>query len=240
MFNKRLTALLCTTVMVGSLAVGCGAKDNSSKITISGSTSVGPTMEILAEAYEKNNDVKIEIQQVGSSAGIKNTIDGTSDLGMSSRDLKDEEAQAVDATEIALDGIAVVTNKDNPVSDLTLEQVKDIFTGKITNWKEVGGEDAQIVLVSREEGSGTRDGFQDILGFESADLVKDAQICDGSGAVKSTIEGVGRIASCASCAFLFRLSPAGLPQNFSPYCSLMYCSAASSASREIRVESVLR
>ena len=108
---------------------------------------------------------------------------------MSSRDLKDEEAQAVDATEIALDGIAVVTNKDNPVSDLTLEQVKDIFTGKITNWKEVGGEDAQIVLVSREEGSGTRDGFQDILGFESADLAKDAQICDGSGAVKSTIEG---------------------------------------------------
>ena len=189
MFNKRLMALLCTTVMVGSLAVGCGAKDNSSKITISGSTSVGPTMEMLAEAYEKNNDVKIEIQQVGSSAGIKNTIDGTSDLGMSSRDLKDQEAKEVDATEIALDGIAVVTNKDNPVSDLTTEQVKDIFTGKITNWKEVGGEDAQIVLVSREEGSGTRDGFQDILGFESADLVKDAQICDGSGAVKSTIEG---------------------------------------------------
>lgn len=190
MFKKRIAALLCATIMVSGLATGCGAKDNSSKITISGSTSVGPTMEVLAEAYQKNNaDVKIEIQQVGSSAGIKNTIDGTSDLGMSSRDLKDEEAQAVDATEIALDGIAVVTHKNNPVSDLTTEQVKDIFTGKITNWKEVGGNDAPIVLVSREEGSGTRDGFQDILGFESADLSKDAQICDGSGAVKSTIEG---------------------------------------------------
>ena len=189
MFNKRLMALLCSTVMVGSLAVGCGAKDNSSKITISGSTSVGPTMEILAEAYEKNNDVKIEIQQVGSSAGIKNTIDGTSDLGMSSRDLKDEEAQAVDATEIALDGIAVVTNKDNPVSDLTLEQVKDIFTGKITNWKEVGGNDAPIVVVSREDGSGTRDGFQENVGFESEELTKDAQISDGSGNIKSIVEG---------------------------------------------------
>lgn len=193
MFKKRLVALLCGAVVVSGLAVGCGSGDDekggTSKITVSGSTSVGPTMEVLAGEYEKNNDVKIEVQQVGSSAGIKNTIEGTSDLGMSSRDLKDEEAQSVDGTQIAIDGIAVVTHKDNKVTDLTIDQVKDIFTGKITNWKEVGGEDAQIVLVSREEGSGTRDGFQDILGFESADLSKDAQICDGSGAVKSTIEG---------------------------------------------------
>ena len=146
-------------------------------------------MEVLAEVYEKNNDVNIEVQQVGSSAGIKNTIDGTSDLGMSSRDLKDEETKEVDGTQIAIDGIAVITNTANKVTNLTSEQVKDIFTGKITNWKEVGGEDAQIVVVSREDGSGTRDGFQDILGFESDELTKDAQICDGSGNVKSTVEG---------------------------------------------------
>ena len=146
-------------------------------------------MEVLAQEYEKNNDVKIEVQQVGSSAGIKNTIDGTSNLGMSSRDLKYEEAQSLDETQIAIDGIAVVTNTENKVSDLTMDQVKDIFTGKITNWKEVGGEDAQIVVVSREEGSGTRDGFQEIVGFESDALTKDAQICDGSGNVKSTVEG---------------------------------------------------
>lgn len=193
MFKKKIMALLCGAVMVSGLVVGCGSGNSSegdvAKITISGSTSVGPTMEVLAEAYQKNNDVKIEVQQVGSSAGIKNTIEGTSNLGMSSRDLKDEEAQSVEGTQIAIDGIAVVTNKNNKVQDLTVEQVKDIFTGKITNWKEVGGSDAQIVVVSREEGSGTRDGFQDILGFESEELTKDAQISDGSGNVKSTVEG---------------------------------------------------
>lgn len=193
MFKKKIVALLCGVVMVSGLAVGCGSGSSSegdtAKITISGSTSVGPTMEVLAEAYQKNNDVKIEIQQVGSSSGIKNAIDGTSDLAMSSRDLKDEEAQNLDETKMAIDGIAVVTNKANKVKDLTIEQVRDIFTGKITNWKEIGGEDAQIVVVSREEGSGTRDGFQDILGFESGELIKDAQICDGSGNVKSTVEG---------------------------------------------------
>lgn len=193
MFKKKIVALLCGAVMVSGLVVGCGSGGSSegdtAKITISGSTSVGPTMEVLAEAYQKNNDVKIEIQQVGSSAGIKNTVDGTSNLGMSSRDLKDEEAQSLDETQIAIDGIAVVTNTANKVKDLTTAQVKDIFTGKITNWKEVGGEDAPIVVISREEGSGTRDGFQDILGFESEELTKDATICDGSGNVKSTVEG---------------------------------------------------
>lgn len=192
MFKKRLVVLLCGAVIISGLVVGCGsgsAEGDTAKITISGSTSVGPTMEVLAEVYEKNNDVNIEVQQVGSSAGIKNTIDGTSDLGMTSRDLKDEETKEVDGTQIAIDGIAVITNTANKVTNLTSEQVKDIFTGKITNWKEVGGEDAQIVVVSREDGSGTRDGFQDILGFESDELIKDAQICDGSGNVKSTVEG---------------------------------------------------
>ena len=193
MFKKKIVALLCGAVMVSGLAVGCGSGGSSegdtAKITISGSTSVGPTMDVLAEAYQKNNDVKIEVQQPGSSAGIKNTIDGTSDLGMSSRDLKGEETADVEGTQIAIDGIAVVTNTANKVKDLTVNQVKDIFTGKITNWKEVGGEDAPIVVISREEGSGTRDGFQDILGFESEELTKDATISDGSGNVKSTVEG---------------------------------------------------
>lgn len=193
MFKKKIVALLCGSVMISGLAVGCGSGGSSevdtAKITISGSTSVGPTMEVLAEAYQKNNDIKIEVQQPGSSAGIKNTIDGTSDLGMSSRDLKDEETTDIEGTQIAIDGIAVVTNTANKVENLTVNQVKDIFTGKITNWKEVGGQDAPIVVISREEGSGTRDGFQDILGFESEELTKDATINDGSGNVKSTVEG---------------------------------------------------
>ena len=193
MLNKRVAILLIGTILIGSLAVGCGSSDssNSNKITISGSTSVGPVVEILGEDFEaKNEGVSIEVQQIGSSAGIKNAIDGTSQIGMASRDLKDEEkAAGLKETQIAIDGIAVITNKNNTVKDLTLEQVKDIYTGKITNWKEVGGNDAPIVVVSREDGSGTRDGFQENVGFESEELTKDAQISDGSGNIKSIVEG---------------------------------------------------
>ena len=192
MFKKRVLALLSSTILVAGLAVGCssGGSSDVSKITVSGSTSVGPTMEVLAEKFKENNpDIKVEIQQVGSSAGIKNTIEGTSEIGMSSRDLKDEEKSEVEETEIALDGIAVITNKANEVKELTVEQVKDIYTGKITNWKEVGGKDAPIVVVSREDGSGTRDGFQEKVGFESEELIPDAQITDGSGNIKSIVGG---------------------------------------------------
>ncbi|MCI6737116.1 MAG: phosphate ABC transporter substrate-binding protein [Intestinibacter sp.] len=200
MFNKKkLISILAGTLLVGSL-VGCssggaassgsGASD-STKITVSGSTSIGPTMEVLAENYQKANEgVSIEVQQVGSSAGITNTIDGTSQIGMSSRDLKDEEkSEGLEEYQIAIDGIAVITNTANDVKDLTMDQIKDIYTGKITNWKEVGGKDAQIVVVSREDGSGTRDGFQEIVGFESEELTGDAQISDGSGNIKTTVQG---------------------------------------------------
>ena len=124
MFNKkRLIALLTGTLLVGSLVSGCGSAganstsgSRSSKITVSGSTSVGPTMEILAEDYQKENDTTtIEVQQVGSSAGITNTIDGTSQIGMSSRDLKDEEKSELKEYQIAIDGIAVITNSANKV-----------------------------------------------------------------------------------------------------------------------------
>lgn len=196
MLNKRIVTLLMGTMLIGSLVVGCGSSDgsgsqDSSKVTISGSTSVGPIVEILGEDFEsKNEGISIEVQQIGSSAGIKNAIEGTSQIGMASRDLKDEEkASGLKETQIAIDGIAVITNKNNEVKDLTLEQVKDIYTGKITNWKEVGGKDAPIVVVSREDGSGTRDGFQENVGFESEELTKDAQISDGSGNIKSTVEG---------------------------------------------------
>ena len=148
MLNKRVATLLIGTILMGSLAVGCGSSDssNSNKITISGSTSVGPVVEILGEDFEaKNEGVSIEVQQIGSSAGIKNAIDGTSQIGMASRDLKDEEkAAGLKETQIAIDGIAVITNKNNTVKDLTLEQVKDIYTGKITNWKENGKDDIAI------------------------------------------------------------------------------------------------
>lgn len=191
--------------MVGAVFTGCGSKgtettengegntDTKAPVTIaiSGSTSVGPLMEKIQEVYEAENpNVTLEIQQPGSGTGIKNAIEGVAEIGMSSRDLKEDEKSAgVEATVIAYDGIALLVNPKNPVKDITLEQVKDIYTGKITNWKEVGGNDAPIVVVSREEGSGTRDAFQEIVGYKAEELVKDASISDGSGAVKATVVG---------------------------------------------------
>lgn len=190
-------ALLVT--MIGATFVGCGsnAEGNntaSSKdaitISISGSTSVGPLMEKIQEKYEEeNSNVILEIQQNGSGAGIKDVISGISEIGMSSRELKDEEKESVQGTIVAYDGIALLVNPNNPVKNISLEDVKKIYTGEITNWKELGGDDAPIVVVSREEGSGTRDAFQEIVGYESEELLKDATISDGSGAVKTTVAG---------------------------------------------------
>ncbi|MEG0842851.1 MAG: phosphate ABC transporter substrate-binding protein [Romboutsia sp.] len=197
MFKQKVLAVLTSAVLVGSLAVGCG-KDSGSdsgsgetKITVSGSTSVGPVFESIAEKFQAANEgMKVEVQQTGSSAGIKDAIQGTSEIGMSSRDLKDEEkGSGLKETEIAIDGIAVIVNNNNAVKELTIDQLKNIYTGKVTNWSQLGGKDAPIVVVSREDGSGTRDGFQEKVGFESGELIKDAQIADGSGNIKSTVEG---------------------------------------------------
>lgn len=192
-------ALLVT--MVGATFVGCGSNSSEGKnntasnggsvtISISGSTSVGPLMEKIQEKYEEeNNNVTLEIQQNGSGAGIKDVISGISEIGMSSRELKDEEKTSVQGTTVAYDGIALLVNTENPVSNISLEDVKKRYTGEITNWKELGGDDSPIVVVSREEGSGTRDAFQEIVGYKSEELTKDATISDGSGAVKTTVAG---------------------------------------------------
>lgn len=107
---------------------------------------------------------------------------------MSSRDLKPEEKnEGLKEVEIAYDGIGIIVNKSNTVKSLTINQIKDIYTGKITNWKDVGGKDTPIVVVSREDGSGTRDAFQEIVGYKSEELTSEAQIGDGSGNIKSTV-----------------------------------------------------
>ena len=192
-------ALLVT--MVGATFVGCGSNSSEGEnntasnkdsvtISISGSTSVGPLMEKIQEKYEEeNNNITLEIQQNGSGAGIKDVISGISEIGMSSRELKDEEKTSVQGTTVAYDGIALLVNPENTVKNISLEDVKKIYTGEITNWKDLGGDDSPIVVVSREEGSGTRDAFQEIVGYESEELTKDAAISDGSGAVKTTVAG---------------------------------------------------
>ena len=135
---KLICAALLVTV-VGGAFVGCGndkasgesTGEKSTTISISGSTSVGPLMEKIAEKYESDNsNVSIEINQVGSSAGIKDAINGVSEIGMSSRELKTEEEKEVKPTVIAYDGIAIITNKNNQIKNITLEQIKGIYTGK--------------------------------------------------------------------------------------------------------------
>ena len=195
MFKKRLIAIIGTIFIGATAMVGCNSGGSEAKstnsVSISGSTSVGPVMEAEAEAFKtKKPDVSIEINQIGSSAGIKNAMEGVSEIGMASRDLKGEEKQAgLKEVEIAYDGIALITHKNNPVKDLTLAQIKDIYTGKITNWKELGGNDAPIVVVSREDGSGTRDAFQEIVGYKSEELKTDAMISNGNGGLKETVIG---------------------------------------------------
>ncbi len=161
--------------------------DSKSPISISGSTSVGPLAEKLAAKYHEHDNIKIEINQIGSSAGIANAMSGVSELGMSSRDLKEEEQGNLKEVVIAYDGIVVVTHPSNKVKELTLEQVKQIFTGEITNWKQLGGADMEIVVVSREDGSGSRDAFQEIVGYGSGELIRNAIIASGNGNIKTTV-----------------------------------------------------
>lgn len=191
--KKKLLGLAVLFIIVFLSACGNHndtANDPSVTVAISGSTSVGPLAEKLAEAFSETNHVKIEINQIGSSAGIQNAINGVSEIGMSSRDLKEEEkASELVETIIAYDGIVVITHPSNKVKNLTLEQVKAIFTGDVTNWKELGGDDMEIVVVSREEGSGSRDSFQEIVGYSSGELIKNAIISSGNGNIKTTVAG---------------------------------------------------
>ena len=163
----------------------------SGEVTVSGSTSVEPVGIALGDEFMAiNPDVKFTYQGIGSSAGVTNANDGVTMLGTASREIKDSEKEyGMTEVELAYDGIAVIANTANAaVSDLTVEQVQKIYLGEIKNWKEVGGDDQAIVVVSREAGSGTRGAFEEIVGFEDM-LVASATIAEGNGAVKETVVG---------------------------------------------------
>lgn len=182
-----LLALLAACTNQGD-AGAQGTNDRSSTVAISGSTSVGPLAEKLAAKYKEKSAANIEINQIGSSAGITNAINGVSEIGMTSRDLKEEEtAKGLNEVVIAYDGIVVVTHPTNKVKNLTIEQVKQIFTGEVTNWSDLGGADMEIVVVSREDGSGSRDAFQEIVGYRSGELIRNAIIASGNGNIKTTV-----------------------------------------------------
>jgi phosphate transport system substrate-binding protein len=157
-------------------------------VTVAGSTSVSPLMELLTAEYAKaRSHVKFNISATGSGDGIKAVPAETAEIGMSSRELTPAElGTGIDEHLIAIDGIAVIVNAANPVSNLTIEQIRDIYTGTVTDWNQVGGKAGKIAVVSREPGSGTRGAFEEIVKFQDK-LVKGAIEFDGTGAVKAEI-----------------------------------------------------
>ena len=169
-----------------SSVAASAAGDLSGNVATGGSTSMKNVIAALTEGFaEVQPGVTVSYDPTGSGAGITGATDKTLDIGLSSRALKADET-GVTGTTIALDGIAIIVNKDSKVEDLTVDQLKQMFTGEITNWSEVGGDDGEIVLIGREAGSGTRDGFESIVNVK--DSCKYAQELTATGAVISAVE----------------------------------------------------
>ena len=202
--TRRSFLTVCGAAAAAAALTACGGSASSSASTAAssaasstaalsgnvaagGSTSMKNVIAALTEGFaEVEPGVTVSYDPTGSGAGITGAADKTLDIGLSSRALKDDEKADVDGTTIALDGIAIIVNNASKVEDLTVDQLKQMFTGEITNWSEVGGDDGEIVLIGREAGSGTRDGFESIV--EVKDSCKYAQELTATGAVISAVE----------------------------------------------------
>ena len=203
--TRRSFLTVCGAVAAAAALTACGGSASSSASTAAGSaasstaaalsgnvatggsTSMKNVIAALTEGFaEVEPGVTVSYDPTGSGAGITGAADKTLDIGLSSRALKDDEKADVDGTTIALDGIAIIVNNASKVEDLTVDQLKQMFTGEITNWSEVGGDDGEIVLIGREAGSGTRDGFESIVDVK--DSCKYAQELTATGAVISAVE----------------------------------------------------
>ena len=200
---KKFLTLALTAVMALSLLTACGSKNDNSAdtntdgsntettlsgtVSTDGSTSMEMVINSLGESFmAMNKDVKFTYNPTGSGSGIQAVSEGRCDIGLSSRALKDDEkASGLVETVVALDGIAIVVNPENPVSDLDIDTIAKIYTGEITNWKDVGGNDAEIVLIGREAGSGTRDGFESIT--DTKDACQYRQELTSTGDVINTV-----------------------------------------------------
>ena len=200
---KKIIALVLTALLALSL-VACGSEtktDDADKtedktsteltgtVSTDGSTSMEKVIGALSESFMATNEgVTVNYNPTGSGSGITAVQEGTCDIGLSSRALKDEEKSAgLKETVLAYDGIAIIVHPDNPVSDLSVEQIAKLYTGEITNWKDVGGNDAEVVLIGREAASGTRDGFESITGTK--DSCKLDQELTSTGGVIEAVAG---------------------------------------------------
>lgn len=168
--GKGISVALVVVMALGLMSCGALAADLKGTVATDGSTSMESVIGALGEAFmEENPDVTFTYNPTGSGSGIQAVSEGRCDIGLSSRALKDEEIESgLVGTTLALDGIAIIVHPDNPVTDLEMDTIAKIYTGAITNWADVGGEDGEIVLIGREAGSGTRDGFESITGTEEA------------------------------------------------------------------------
>lgn len=183
---KKVISLIASIALLATTITGCGSSQKS--VSTDGSTSMEKVIGVLSEAYSKQTGITVTYNPTGSSAGIKAVQDGSCDIGLSSRNLKQAEIDAgLQATILAYDGIAIIVNPQNTVSDLTITQIADIYTENIKNWSEVGGSNTEIVKIGREAGSGTRDGFETITGTSDKCLYR--QELASTGDVIATVAG---------------------------------------------------
>ncbi len=181
---KKVVGLLASAVLICMAFTGCLPEVNS--VSTDGSTAMEKAIGMLGEVYEKETDVFVTYNPTGSGSGINAVAEGKCDIGLSSRELKEEEkAKGLKGTVLAYDGIAIIVNPQNPVNNLSVEEIADIYTGKVTDWSVIGGNSGEIVLIGREAGSGTRDGFESITGTE--DSCKYRQELTSTGDVITTV-----------------------------------------------------
>ena len=194
---KKIISLLTVAVLLVCALTGCGG--NKEAVATDGSTSMNKVIGALGESFEADSGITVTYNATGSGAGIEAVLAGRCDIGLSSRDLKDEEkAKGLEGTILAYDGIAIIVHPSNKVSDLSLETIAKIYTGEIKNWKDVGGADGEIVLIGREANSGTRDGFESITDTE--DKCKYRQECTSTGDVITAVSSNPNAIGYASLA----------------------------------------
>ncbi len=202
--KKTIIGVLASVCLIICIFAGCKGADintqnNKQTVSTDGSTSMEKVIGYLSESYmADNSDVTVTYNPTGSGAGIQAVFEGRCDIGLSSRNLNDDEKATLNETVVAIDGIAVIVNNQNTVEDLTIEQIAGVYKGEITNWSELGGADAPIVLIGREAASGTRDGFESITGTE--DLCKYSQELTSTGDVVQTVSSNPNAIGYASLA----------------------------------------
>ena len=182
----RFSFIFCFFISLFSLSLLTACGRNADSVVIAGSTSVQPFAEVLAQDYMASHPgVSIDVQGGGSAAGIMATQSGTTDIGMSSRNLQGSET-SLWSIEIARDGIAIIINPKNPITDLTLQQIADIYDGKTTNWDQIGGKKGEIDVFTREDGSGTRSSFESLVMGKSQIMAR-AMVENSNGAIRQLV-----------------------------------------------------